>query len=55
MRKFIYFIVLIVSITPILTHILEENYIIAIVYGIFFIFVLHPFIKRLMAKSNYDR
>ncbi len=54
MRRFIYFIVLLVSITPVLTHISEKNYIVAIVYGIFFIFVLHPFIKRFMAKSNYD-
>lgn len=54
MRIFIYFVVSIVSITPILTHISEENYIAAIVYGIFFMFVLRPFIKRLMAKSNYN-
>ena len=38
MRRLIYFIVLIVSITPVLTHILEKNYIAAIVYGIFFMY-----------------
>lgn len=53
MRGFIYFVVLIISITPVLTHILEKNYIVAMVYGIFFIFVLHPFIKKFMAESNY--
>ncbi|WP_286311528.1 hypothetical protein [Romboutsia ilealis] len=45
MRRFIYFVVLMISITPVLTHILEKNYI--------FIFILHPFIKKFMAKSNY--
>ncbi|WP_289294194.1 hypothetical protein [Romboutsia ilealis] len=55
MRRFIYFVVLMISITPVLTHILEKNYIVAIVYGIFFIFILHPFIKKFMAKSNYYR
>ena len=50
MRIFVYFVISIVSITPVLTHISEKNYIAAIVYGIFFIFVLHPFIKRFMAK-----
>ena len=54
MRAFIYFIVLIVSIIPVLTHISEENYIAAIVYGIFFMCVLRPFIKRFMTKSNYN-
>ena len=53
MRRLIYFIVLIVSITPVLTHILEKNYIAAIVYGLFFMFILHPFIKRFMTISNY--
>ncbi|MBQ3423547.1 MAG: hypothetical protein IJH34_18240 [Romboutsia sp.] len=52
MRIFIYFIVLIVSITPIVTHIFESNYIAAIIYGTFFIFVLRPFIKRFMAINN---
>jgi branched-subunit amino acid transport protein len=54
MRRLIYFIVLIVSITPVLTYILEKNYIAAIVYGLFFMFILHPFIKRFMTISNYD-
>lgn len=54
MRRFIYFVVLIISITPVLTHVSEKNYIVAIVYGIFFMCVLHPFIKRFMTKSNYD-
>ena len=52
MRIFVYFVISIVSITPILTHISENNYIAAIVYGIFFMCVLRPFIKRFMAKSN---
>ena len=54
MRIFIYFIVFIVSITPIITHIFENNYIAAIVYGTFFVFVLHPFIKRFMNIKNYE-
>ena len=54
MRIFIYFIVLIVSITPIITHLFESNYIAALVYGNFFVFVLHPFIKRFMTKKIYN-
>lgn len=54
MRIFIYFIVLILSITPIITHIFESNYIAAVVYGSFFIFALHPFIKRFMTKIIYN-
>ena len=55
MKIFIYFIVLIVSITPIITHIFESDYIAAIIYGIFFVFVLHPFIKRFMNIKNYEK
>ena len=52
MSKFVYFIALVISITPILTHITEKNYIVAILYTIFFIFVLHPFIKRFIYRGE---
>ena len=52
MGKFVYFIAIVISLTPILTHISEKNYIIAILYTIFFICVLQPFIKRLIYREK---
>ena len=54
MRIFIYFIVLILSIIPIITHIFESNYIAALVYAKFFVFALYPFIKIFMGKKVYN-
>ena len=54
MRIFTYFIVIIVSIIPIITHIFESNYIVAALYVNFFIFALYPFIKRFMSERIYN-
>ncbi len=54
MKKIIYFMAIFVSITPILAHISEKNYITAVFYTMFFIFILHPFIKKIMSKQKYD-
>lgn len=55
MRIFVYFIVLILSITPIITHISEKNYIVAVLYGAFVILILKPFIKRFMSIDHYKK
>ena len=55
MRIFVYFIVLILSITPIITNMSEKNYIVALLYGAFVILILKPFIKRFMSIDHYKK